>query len=127
MLLLELLSGTVWQVRPEFATVPRRNPPTCQSLAGFPHDAVLVIGDAALRARAPKHDYPYVNDLGAAWKEWTGLPFVFAVWVARRDADRAGALQRSTRRSSQSRDWGLAHLDVLADAGRGGDRHSGAV
>ena len=37
-------------------------------------------------------------DLGAAWKEWTGLPFVFAVWAARRQAD-----QRRRARSASPR------------------------
>jgi chorismate dehydratase len=50
-------------------------------------EAAVLIGDAALRANL--HDAPRlglnVHDLGAMWKEWTGLPFVFAVWAARRD------------------------------------------
>lgn len=47
------------------------------------HGAVgaLVIGDRALELRAR---YPHVIDLGAAWKSWTGLPFVFAAWIAQR-------------------------------------------
>jgi chorismate dehydratase len=39
----------------------------------------LVIGD---RAIALKGEFPYVYDLGTAWRQFTGLPFVFAVWVA---------------------------------------------
>lgn len=50
-------------------------------------DAAVLIGDAALRANL--HDGPRlgleVHDLGQMWKEWTGLPFVFAVWAVRRD------------------------------------------
>ncbi|MGH7726509.1 MAG: menaquinone biosynthesis protein [Candidatus Eiseniibacteriota bacterium] len=45
-------------------------------------DAWLLIGDAALRARAD-HAAPHVLDLGQAWLEWTGLPFVYAVWAVR--------------------------------------------
>jgi chorismate dehydratase len=49
--------------------------------------AGVLIGDAALRAYL--HDGPRlgldVHDLGQMWKEWTGLPFVFAVWAVRRD------------------------------------------
>lgn len=40
--------------------------------------AGLVIGDRALRIR---NRYKYIYDLGLGWKEMTGLPFVFAVWV----------------------------------------------
>ena len=44
-------------------------------------DAVLVIGDRAMRVPGePFHD---VVDLGEAWHTMTGLPFVFALWVAR--------------------------------------------
>ena len=44
-------------------------------------DAVLVIGDRAMRVPGdPFHD---VVDLGEAWNTLTGLPFVFALWVAR--------------------------------------------
>ncbi|MDO0924388.1 menaquinone biosynthesis protein [Streptomyces sp. TG1A-8] len=49
--------------------------------------AAVVIGDAALRAAL--HEAPrmglQVHDLGRMWKDWTGLPFVFAVFAARRD------------------------------------------
>ncbi len=48
-------------------------------------DALLVIGDAALRERErPDPAYPFRVDLASAWREWTGFPFVFAVWSARR-------------------------------------------
>jgi len=57
-------------------------------------------------------------DLGAEWKAWTGLPFVFAVWAARREA-RPGPVQEVHRSLLASRAWGLSHLDELAhDAAR---------
>lgn len=40
--------------------------------------AALWIGDVALR-RGASADGPFI-DLGEVWKEWTGLPFVYAVW-----------------------------------------------
>lgn len=45
--------------------------------------AILLIGDAALRASLLKSDL-LVYDLGKLWYEWTGLPFVFALWLCRR-------------------------------------------
>lgn len=111
-LLLELLCRHRWRVRPKFATV-RAESTDLGALRGFPHDAVLVIGDAALMLAAEGR-YPYVVDLGSAWKDWTDLPFVFAVWAARREAD-GGAVQRTHRALLASRAWGLAHLDELAD------------
>lgn len=46
------------------------------------YDAVLVIGDVALDWQG---SFPYELDLGEAWKELTGLPFVFAGWVCWRE------------------------------------------
>jgi chorismate dehydratase len=110
-LLLELLCRHRWRVRPKFATV-RAESSDLEALGGFPHDAVLVIGDAALML-ATDARYPYVVDLGTAWKDWTGLPFVFAVWAARREANHR-AVQGIHRALLASRAWGLQHLDDLA-------------
>ncbi|MBK5187437.1 MAG: menaquinone biosynthesis protein [Gemmatimonadaceae bacterium] len=121
--LTQLLFEHVWKATPEYAPGDAE----LTDIARFldePHDARLVIGDAALllanrlRASGAEHprasDYPYVYDLGECWKRWTGLPFVFAVWVAQRTALVSDALQVHAR-LLESRDWGLAHLDVLAE------------
>lgn len=47
--------------------------------------AGLLIGDRALRA-AKAGLAPFVFDLGELWNFFTGLPFVFALWILRRDA-----------------------------------------
>ena len=44
--------------------------------------AALIIGDRALEMR---NSFEYVYDLGLAWKAMTGLPFVFAAWVANKE------------------------------------------
>jgi chorismate dehydratase len=41
--------------------------------------AGVIIGDRALQNLKK---YPFVYDLSAAWKEYSGLDFVFAVWVS---------------------------------------------
>ena len=48
-------------------------------------DGILLIGDAALNNRRGLPSYGRVYDLGELWLEWTGLPFVFARWIVRRD------------------------------------------
>jgi chorismate dehydratase len=87
-------------------------------LAGAPLTdcaAVMAIGDEALRLSAAGA-MPFELDLGQAWQELTGLPFVFGVWAVRRDfaaahpADTA-ALHRLLLRS---RDWGLGSLPELS-------------
>lgn len=122
--LLELLFENVWKARPTFVPADAE----MVDVAKFghdDHDARLVIGDAALllwsRLRSPD-DYPqndaptlyqHAYDLGAEWKRWTGLPFVFAVWVAQRTAPVEQAL-RVHASLIESRNWGLQHLDTLA-------------
>src|SRR5690349_8418365 len=65
-LLLELLCRHRWRVEPRFATV-RAEAMDLGALAGLPHEAVLVIGDAALLLDA-RGTYPYQVDLGSEWK-----------------------------------------------------------
>jgi chorismate dehydratase len=50
------------------------------------HDAFLLIGNQALRQRRGAPGFPYTYDLGAEWYAWTGLPFVFARWMVRKEA-----------------------------------------
>ena len=67
------------------------------------------IGDAALREHLTESDLPVFNP-SAAWRELTGLPFVFALWVARAGVELepwAGAFARS-------RAAGRARMDALA-------------
>ena len=44
-------------------------------------DAVMLIGDRGMRPL--RGDFEFAWDLGEEWRRWTGLPFVFALWVAR--------------------------------------------
>ncbi len=52
------------------------------------HDALLLTGNRALRGRRAERGYSHRYDLGEEWQTWTGLPFVFSRWMARRDMDR---------------------------------------
>jgi len=81
-------------------------------------DAAVLIGDAALRATydAPRHGLD-VYDLGQVWRDWTGLPMVFAVWAARRDYAEAnpGLVKDVQTAFVRSRDDALAHVEVVAE------------
>jgi chorismate dehydratase len=112
--LLELLFENVWHAKPQFlpgdAEVRDIVVDTSDDC-----DARLVIGDAALVLSSNHRErYPYVYDLGATWKDWTGQPFVFAVWVAQRRTNVRNALLAHAGLIS-SRNWGLAHLHDLAE------------
>ena len=49
------------------------------------HDAFLISGDDALRRRRGARGYGHRYDLGEEWHTMTGLPFVFARWMARKE------------------------------------------
>lgn len=52
-----------------------------------PHEAFLITDDPALRRRLGARGFPHRYDLGYEWFQWTGLPFVFSRWIARKDLD----------------------------------------
>jgi chorismate dehydratase len=120
--LLELLFDHVWKVKPEFVPA-NAEVADVDAFGRDDHDARLVIGDAALLLNSRLNadpgsmpagaNYRHAYDLGGEWKAWTGLPFVFAVWVAQRSADVQEALAVHGRLIT-SRNWGLEHRDVLA-------------
>ena len=79
--------------------------------------ACLVIGDAALLHDWSRH-FPYVWDLGALWKEETGLPFVFAIWAVRKEfvCDAPAMVERLVELFWVSRQKGLKSMDRIVDA-----------
>jgi chorismate dehydratase len=99
-------------VHPDYYTCPTDLGAMMQEAA-----AGVLIGDAALRATydAPRRGLD-VHDLGAVWREWTGLPMVFAVWAARRDFAVAhpGLAKDVHEAFLASRDSALACLDEVA-------------
>jgi chorismate dehydratase len=81
-----------------------RDPSRGLSFKGY--DAAVTIGDVSFR----RLGLPYV-DLGKEWREFTGLPLVYAVWAYRKGHPRAremaGVLREAKRR-------GLARIDGIA-------------
>jgi chorismate dehydratase len=73
-------------------------------------DAMLVIGDRAMSL--PEWRYHTVVDLGEAWTRWTGLPFVFALWVVKStvglDLDHISKVLR------ECKDDGVCHTSEIA-------------
>jgi len=112
-LLAQLWLAEVHGVRPEYFTCPPELGAMLQEAA-----AAVLIGDAALRAThsAPAHGLS-VHDLGAAWRDWTGLPMVFAVWAARREfaVENPGLVKDVHRAFLDSRDRALNRIDEVAE------------
>lgn len=101
--LVRILAQHHWKISPEWLAAEK----------GFEGDitgttAGVVIGDRAMVARK---NHPYVYDLGEAWLEMTGLPFVFAVWISTRPIDNAikDALNRAFA-------WGIQRIPELTTA-----------
>jgi chorismate dehydratase len=79
--------------------------------------AMLLIGDTALRALFQETDL-FVYDLGELWHEWTGLPFVFALWFCGRQVakDRYSEVTRLARHLIASKVRACADLESIAQS-----------
>jgi len=81
-------------------------------------DAAVLIGDVALRARrdAPQLGL-HVMDLGGEWRDWTGLPMVFAVWAVRADFahEHPGQVKDVHEAFRSSLDASLCRVDAIAE------------
>jgi len=96
-------------------------------LPAEPPESLLLIGDKVI-VDAPDHRrYPHQLDLGEAWLESTGLPFVFATWMCRADLDEAArhrirtaaAILDRQRRHNRGRVPAIVHRHAI---GRGWPR-----
>jgi chorismate dehydratase len=96
-------------LKERFDLAPDSQPlPIGASLADSAADAVLLIGDRAMHS--PPGSFAEVWDLGHEWVRWSGLPFVFAMWVAR-----AGiGLHELEPALAEARDCGVANLEQIA-------------
>jgi chorismate dehydratase len=94
-------------VRPEIRPLPLE-----QSAEEADADAVLLIGDRAMRACLP--GFAHAFDLGQEWHDWTGLPFVYAVWAVRAGADLGPveAALHEARRRGCARVGPIAHREA---------------
>jgi len=72
--LVKVLARYYWNIRPSFENLRPGEANTLNTT-----DALVAIGDKTFALR---RYYPYVYDLAAEWIQFTGLPFVFAVWVS---------------------------------------------
>jgi len=88
-------------------------------------DAFLTIGDQALSLR---DSYPYSMDLGEEWYRATGLPFVFALFLVRRDApkEQVHCLYRAVKESVRAFKRDLKEGAFRLPAGRCIDYSLGA-
>ena len=98
--LLKILLQEHWKISPELIAGKENYE---QNIAGT--TAGLVIGDRALTQRLQSK---YMYDLGSAWKEMTGLPFVFAAWVSNKPVS-----QSFITAFNEANAYGFLHLDEV--------------
>jgi len=102
-----------------FGRIPEVEPLEPTVLTGDPGElpsAVLLIGDKVVTAEPDQSVFRHQLDLGTAWHEMTGLPFVFATWMARLGIDLGPAPEILLRQRRANR----RRLDVIAA------RHAGS-
>lgn len=98
--LLKILLSQFWKKEVEFISATEGY---IAQISGT--KAGVIIGDRALENLSK---YPYVYDLSLAWKQHTGVPFVFAAWVANQPIPAAFMAAFDTANG-----YGLAHLDEV--------------
>jgi len=101
--LVRILLAERFQVFPEVEPLPL----DCET-ESTSADAILLIGDRAIHP--PREQFAVTWDLAEEWTEWTGLPFVFAMWGTRRGTD-LGDLEHAL---GAARDLGVARLPEIA-------------
>jgi chorismate dehydratase len=121
------LGGAVVGITPETSTsvqllrvllaLKHRVTPRAWVTSDDPCDAVLLIGDRAIRALTSGHRFACAADLGTEWVDWTGLPFCFARWGVRASAP-AAERRDLERRLDRALDDGLADLPAIARSRR---------
>jgi chorismate dehydratase len=109
--LLEILCARLFDIRPAFETLAPDFATMFETA-----DAALVIGDPALFATTEAAGLEKI-DLGDAWRDLTGLPFVWAFWAGRADT----LAPADVRALQAARDAGVAAGDAIAEAYGAGD------
>ncbi|MCS6831576.1 MAG: menaquinone biosynthesis protein [Armatimonadota bacterium] len=97
--LVQVLFAQRWGTKPEYI-------PAAPDLEHMLQraDAALLIGDKGMLARSQGL---YVADLGEEWYQWTGLPFVWALWLGRSENITPSLVEALL----QARQWGQEHIE----------------
>lgn len=95
--LVKVLAKHYWKIKPGYLKL---RPGEAQQLQSG--EAVVAIGDKTFALR---NQYPYIYDLAAEWIKFTGLPFVFALWVSR-----SKLAAEMTQPLSDSLAYGVNHI-----------------
>ncbi len=81
--------------------------------SGFMNEDTSAALDEEKQA-GPHEHIPYIYDLGRIWYERTGLPFVFALWIARKDLCKEEILSRFKEDLDRAREEALQRLGEIS-------------
>lgn len=98
--LAETLLKHYWKLEVEFLQAPENYIELIEE-----ETAGVIIGDRALKQNK---NFTYIYDLAKYWKEMTGLPFLFAAWVANKKLPK-----EFLERFNSANALGLNHLDEI--------------
>ncbi len=103
-LLVRILCNELWGISPTFHDIKYDNRVVTPKYG----EGYLMIGDKVFDI---EHQFKYNHDLASAWYSLTSLPFVFAVWVAKKGTDRGSikSLESSLR-------YGTEHIIEAVDS-----------
>jgi chorismate dehydratase len=102
--LIKILARDYWHIQPEW--VNGGNNYIQEDIKGT--SAGVIIGDRVFEAESK---FPYIYDLGEAWKQCFGLDFVFACWVSNKKMDLS-----FTEEFSEALQYGISHIpEVIAE------------
>ncbi|MCA8988051.1 MAG: menaquinone biosynthesis protein [Planctomycetaceae bacterium] len=96
-------------LKERFGVIPERKLlPMSSSTTDSDADAILLIGDRAINP--PQEKFLETWDLGEEWVNWTGFPFVFAMWVARSSVE----MEQVAELLEEARDLGVKSISEIA-------------
>lgn len=102
-LLVRILCAELWHIKPTFHSKKYDN----TALNPKSGEAYLMIGDKVFGV---EQSFKYNHDLATAWEQLTGLPFVFALWVARKGTD-----IKYLEEFNKSLSYGVGHITEAID------------
>ncbi len=78
-------------------------------------EGILAIGDEALFLRK-NSPFKHIMDLGEEWRRWTGLPFIFGVWVVskKRIEQKPSLITQGCFQLLRAKEWGVSRLPFFA-------------
>lgn len=100
--LVQVLAGSFWKINPSFVRLKPGEATSARDL-----EAIVAIGDKTFDISS---HYPYKYDLAEEWIRYTGLPFVFALWISTR------SLPGETKTAfSNALKFGVEHIDATLE------------